>query len=226
MKRLLVIILSTISLNVIGQDHWIGFQGGMEKSNEASANYFKDSKFHNGIVGGLNYEYRFHNNFSVGVDLLYVQKGFILKTVYTDNFGNKSGKSDKLQQLYDYLSIPIKIGYTVGNKLKGFAKIGICPSTILKAEGIYPVVDINGNYLKTDKYNYINLVSKYDLGGLIELGTRYGLNNNLELFSSFTYNKSFRTFTNEKFFMDANMRHYDFSLDVGVKFKLHTKKLR
>ena len=225
MKRLLVIILTAISLNVFGQDHWIGIQVGMEKSNETAANYFKDSKFHTGIVGGLNYELRFHNKFSVDVDLLYAQKGFFLKSVYTDNFGNVSGKSDKLQQLYDYLSLPIKIGYSVGNKLKGFAKIGICPSTILKAEGIYPVVDINANYLRTDTYNYIHLVSKFDLGGLIELGARYGLKNNLELFSSLSYNKSFTTFTNDKFFSDGKMRHYDFSLAVGMKFKLHVKKM-
>jgi hypothetical protein len=225
MKRLLVIILIAISLNVFGQDHWIGFQGGLERSNVTSTNSFSDTKFRPGITCGFNYELRFHNKWSLGADLLYTQKGFNFKTVFTDNFGNVTGKSDKSQQLYDYLSIPIKIGYTIGNKLKGFAKIGICPSTILKAEGIYPVVDINANYLRTDKYNYIHTVSKFDLGGLIELGARYGLKNNLELFSSFTYNKSFTTFSNDKFFKDSKMRHYDFSLAVGLKFKLHVKKL-
>ena len=225
MKKILLMILTGISMNVFGQVQLIGIQGGVNMTNQSSPNIFKDSKFRTGIIGGLNYEFIFKSKYSLGADLLYSQKGFNDKMIFVDDNGNPTGITSDLKYYYDYLSLPLKIGYSSGDKLKGFVKIGICPSVLLKAEMTTPKVNNNGNYIGNETTDATNNASKLDLGGLIELGAGYGLNNTLDLFSSITYNHSLTTFSNSKndYFSDAKMRHYGFSLAMGIKYKLEGK---
>ena len=69
--------------------------------------------------------------------------------------------------------------------------------------------------------NFYNKVPKFDLGGLIEFGAAYELKNDLELFSSFTYRKSFTTISTVEHFGGAQMKHYLFSMAIGLKYKLN-----
>jgi opacity protein-like surface antigen len=223
MKILLMIFLTVISINSFGQFHLIGVQGGVNLTNLTTDIPFEDSKYRIGIISGINYEFMFQGKYTLSADILYNQQGFIIKTNYTDENGNLTGKSTEDKFDYDYLSLPLKIGYTLGNKIKVFTKIGVCPSVLLKAETKISKVDISGNLINYETFDVKDKVSKFDLGGLIEFGAGYGLNNNLELFSSFICRKSLTTFSNADYFKDSKMRHYGFSLTIGLKYKLSKK---
>lgn len=68
-----------------------------------------------------------------------------------------------------------------------------------------------------------NGVSKFDFGGLIELGCGYELTDKFELFSSLAYRKSLMTFSNANYFDTSKMRHYGYSISIGLKYKLNEK---
>ena len=149
--------------------------------------------------------------------LLYSQQGFKEEIKYADEYGNIS--ASELKFSYDYLSVPVKLGYTRGDQLKGFVKMGLCPSVLLKAQVRVPKDDIN--LVGYEVINFYNKVPKFDLGGLIEFGAAYELKNDLELFSSFTYRKSFTTISTVEHFGGAQMKHYLFSMAIGLKYKLN-----
>lgn len=206
-------------MNLFGQDHSIGIQGGVNLTNSSDSKSFQNSKFKTGIIGGLNYECLFKNNFSLGADLLYSQQGFKYNnTTFQDVFGNVINFEPKFH--YDYLQLPIKFGYSVGLKLKGFAKIGLYPSILLKAETTIPKVDSEGKFSGYEAIDVKDKVSKFDLGGLIELGADYGVYNNLKLFTSVTFRQSLTTFSNSAYFSESKMRHYGFALSLGLKYNL------
>ena len=222
MKKLLLILLIGISMNVVGQIHSIGIQGGVNLTN-LTGDTFKDSQFRTGIIGGFNYELLFKNRYTIGTDLLYSQQGFSDKFIFMNDFGNVLRKGPESKYYYDYLSVPIKFGYTEGQKLKSFVKIGLCPSFLLKAETAQAMIDLSGNLTGYEKVDVKENVSKFDFGGLLELGIGYSLNNQFELVSSLTGRKSLTTFSNADYFKDAKMRHYGFSLTLGLKYRLNDK---
>ena len=220
MKNILLIGLILFSINVFGQVHSIGVQGGLNLSNYTSEIEFGDKKFKPGILSGFNYEYLYRSKYTLGADLLYSQQGFQDEVKFYNAQENVYRSSD-LKFSYNYLSVPVKLGYTKGDHLKGFVKLGLCPSVLLKARTKVPKEDIN--LVGFEDINAYDEVPKFDLGGLIELGAAYVLKNDLELFSSLTYRKSFTTISSDEHFKGADMKHYLFSLSVGLKYKLNVQ---
>ncbi len=220
MKKFVLIILSLISINVSGQLQFIGIHGGLNLTNITSDATFNNRKFRPGIMIGLNYEYIFSAKYSVGADVLYSQQGFRDKMISSNGGSNPIEGSYVIKFYYDYVSVPLKFGYEISEKYKGFVKVGVFPSFLLKAGTILPVFDIDGNIVGSKTFDVKESVSKFDLGGLIELGAGYGLYDNLELFSSIIYRHSFTKFSNPDYFEGSNMRHYGFSLVIGLKYKL------
>ncbi|NOU17721.1 MAG: PorT family protein [Bacteroidales bacterium] len=221
MKKFALIILSLISINVSGQLQFIGIHGGLNLTNITSDATFNNRKFRPGIMIGLNYEYKFSAKYSVGADVLYSQQGFRDKMISTEVImGNTIEESYAFKFYYDYVSVPLKFGYKISEKYNGFVKIGISPSLLLKAGTTLPVFDIDGNIIGSKTFDVKESVSKFDLGGLVELGAGYGLYDNLALFSSIIYRHSFTKFSNPDYFEGSNMRHYGFSLVIGLKYKL------
>jgi len=222
-KKLLMIILTGISMNVSGQVHSIGIQFGSNLTNLTASNSFADSKFRTGIIGGFNYEFLFKNKYSLGADLLYSQQGFKDNVTFTDESGNIIGGNAETNFYYDYLVLPIKFGYSIGHNLKGFAKIGVCPSILLKAETTLPKVYSEGNVAGYEAFDVKDNVSKFDLGGLIELGADYGVRDNLKLVTSVSFRQSITTFSNSDYFSECKMRHYGIALSLGLKYNLNKK---
>lgn len=107
MKKLLLITLTVISMNVFGQVQFIGIQGGENMTNVTAPNIFSDSKFRTGIIGGLNYEFFFQGKYSLGADLLYRQQGFTDKTTLMEGTWNRNGIVVVTKYYYDYLSLPL-----------------------------------------------------------------------------------------------------------------------
>ncbi len=124
---------------------------------------------------------------------------------------------------YGYLIVPVKLGYELGDKIKFIPKIGIVPAIVIKAGITSPTVDGNGKVTGKETINHMDYVSKFDFGGIVEFEFETDISENLVLSSNLNYKHSLTTFSNADYFNNQNMRHYGFSVAVGIKYKLMGK---
>ena len=193
----LLIVLSTIP--VFGQNHFIGLKGGINWTNTISTSFIGNNEFRNGITAGVTYDYKFKKKFHLGLDLVYAEKGFKNDIIFTDDTGDPIGEKSTSDFNYDYLSLPIKGGFTVGNNFAGFLNLGIIPSWLIKSEMIISTSDHD-----REAFDVTDNVTKFDFGGLIEIGMSYKFQERFLLFTSFTYQQSFISITNENYFSNGN----------------------
>ncbi len=220
MKNILLIILTISTLKVAGQNHLIGVKGGANSTNITSSIFLSQSESRTGLTAGLTYEFLFKKHFSIGVDLIYNQRGFTDDLVFTDNLGNPTGEKYKTKFNYDYISLPIKTGFNIGTKLFGFTNIGVIPSLLVDAKTIAPAFDTDGKFTKNETFDVTNRVSKFDFAGLVEIGGGYKLNGGYWLFTSFSYQYSLTTITNSNYFANNKIRHNGMNLTIGLKCTL------
>jgi hypothetical protein len=95
MKTPILIMLALISIQAGGQNHFIGIKGGSSWTNNTTNHFTQyasytnpDKKFRVGFSGGITYDYILNKNFSLGVDLLYDQRGFINSADFKDADAN------------------------------------------------------------------------------------------------------------------------------------------
>lgn len=215
MKRinLLVIVLIIMTLKANSQVHMIGVKNGINITNATSLQ--ADYRFGNNY--GFLYEVLFNDKYSISVDLYYNQRGYKNKLSFT----NVDGELQPTAVIYsysDYLSFPVKIGYSIGDNLKKFINLGVNPSLLLDSQSSSPVVDTDGNITGAINYDSENSLSNFDIGGLIEVGLSYDVVDRINLFSSVMYSQSFNSFVENA--INQNIRHSCFSLSLGVKYKI------
>ena len=216
MRKIITLLIVLFTVPVFGQNHFIGLKGGINRTNVISDNFLGDNDYRNGFIGGLTYEYEFKNKFHIGLDLVYAQKGFKNDIIFTDEIGNPIGEKATSDFNYDYLSLPIKGGFSIGNSFAGFLNIGVVPSLLINAETKIPTFEnIDGEIFDvTDK------VTEFDFGGLIEIGGSYKFKERFLLFTSFAYQQSFMTITNKNYFSNGKAKHYGMTLSIGLKYAL------
>lgn len=217
--KLILFCLYLISLNVSGQIHSIGVQGGMNLSN-ISHDFIKNSNYRKGISAGVNYEFQFSKHLLIGADLMYVQKGYHGDLIFTDQDGVVIGSS-LTKDHYNYISLPLKAGYVIGNRIKVYAKIGISTSLVIKAKSIIP--EFNSYWQQSGDYevDYTGKAKKIDLGGIIEVGAGFKLSEKIQ-FNLFTgYNHSLTSVTGPDFFESQSIKHRSFYISGALMYKLH-----
>ncbi len=69
------------------------------------------------------------------------------RLIYLAQLINQTGQIADTKFSYDYFSLPLKIGCTIGDNLKIISKIGIQPSLLLNAKTIIPKFDNNGDLI-------------------------------------------------------------------------------
>jgi hypothetical protein len=218
-KHLLILVFIITTCNTYGQNYSIGVIAGYKNSNVKSEN-FGNTKSRKGIELGLSLEKNLGKKIFSEVGLLYSQKGFVLEGPFTDLTGQPTGLISITHLNYNYISLPLKIGFNYGNKISGFINIGLAPSLLLNSnhtteaiEGI--VEEVSGSTTES--------VSKFDIGGLIELGGKYKLSNWCFLFSSVELESSFISISNEEYFREESIKHYGINIKVGLKYALLNK---
>jgi len=221
MKTILIIILITISSVAFGQKHLVGIQGGLNITNFTSTEGFGNKSARTGFLGGITYDYLLTEKYRVEVDILYDQRGVVSKFFFTNDEGVYLG-DEETKMSYDYLNVPIKFGYEVGNSTRLIPKIGIEPAFAIKAEINNPTFDESGKVTGKESIDSKDYVSKFDFGGLAELGIETDLSEKIILSSNVNYKHSFTKFSNSKsdYFETLNMRHYGFSIAVGLKYMI------
>jgi hypothetical protein len=223
MKNLFFFILTISTLKVAGQSTLLGVKGGVSSTNITSSNFLSQNNSRTALTVGLTYEFLIKKHFSIGADLIYNQRGFTNDIVLHDIMGNPTGEKNTASFNYDYISLPIKTGFYIGNKLYGFANIGVIPSLLADAKTIVPGYYIDGKLTEIEVYDITNRVSKFDFAGLVEIGGGYRLNGRYWIYTSFSYQNSFTTITNSDYFSFSKIHHNGMNLTIGLKCALAKK---
>ena len=221
MKSIILIILTTIACNVMGQTHFIGIKGGANFTNVQTIKFLNDNEKRIGFSGGLTYEYLFSRHFSISADLIYDQRGFINYLIFTDSLGNPTGRKEPTYFYYDYFSIPIMMGFMIGDKIYGFAKLGLCPSLPIYATTKNSLFDSGGNIVGAQTYNVTDRITKLDLASVIQLGVGYKIKDKVAMITSVSFLKSFTNIANSNYFKDSSIKHYGISVSAGLIYSLN-----
>ena len=214
-KYIFFLFLTFTTLTVNGQSHLIGVKGGVNWTNVTANNTFSDENYRTGFAVGFSYDYIFKKNFMVGTDILYNQRGFTSDIILTDALGNPIQKVT-MNFDYDYLTIPLKVGYHYGETFFGFANIGLTPAMLINARTITPNIEFNSS----GKYDVTDRVNKFDIGGIVEVGGGYKFIDRFWLYSSFSYQHSFSTITNSDYYANSKIRHNGMTISVGLRYAL------
>lgn len=219
-KGKITILLSILLLSIttFGQ-HQFGVQSGVNLTN-ANNDLAVHSNFRTGFTGGLNYAFRFQNRFQLGADFLYAQKGFKDKVTFTDELGHPIGSKTTIQSNFDYFSIPIKGGYSIGNQFKGFVNLGVVPSFLLNAETKVPAFE----NMEVMYFPLKDRSSSIDFGGLIEIGGSYTFKKHYQLFTSFSYQQNFTSYLNDTYTFNGKAYHYGMVVSVGMRYVFGKEK--
>lgn len=212
------------TLTATGQSHFIGAKGGYSWTNIAT-DAFAIHKTQPGFSFGLTYDFVTGKKFSFGSELLYEKRGYTNELIITDDQGNPTGQNYSFSTHYNYFTVPLKFGYSVGNKFFGFASIGVCPAVLLSATMTVPVFTINGPFLSYEGDSTLTLSdpSKFDFSALAEMGCGYTITNSFAVTATFRYQYSFTSLTNENYFNDYYINNYGMTLSVGFKYNLSNK---
>jgi hypothetical protein len=221
MKKIILIILIFTTYYVSGQNHYIGAFGGVNLTNINESHFIMGHHNRLGFNAGLTYEYFFKNRISIDAEICYTLRGFTKEIIYTSDTGKPIGDKNNIQYNYDYISLPIKSGYTLGKKVFGFAKLGIIPAILINANTIFPL-DQSSKLLNSD-IDISDYVTRFDLAGMAELGGGYQFKESFCLFIAISYQNSFTTITNPDYFSDGKAYHYGMSFNLGLKCALKKK---
>ncbi|MDR2145810.1 MAG: PorT family protein [Tannerella sp.] len=219
-KKIFLLLLTFTSITVNGQNHFWGVKSGVNYTNITAKNAFGDEDFRTGLIVGITYDYFFRKHFSIGADVVYNQRGSMPNIIYDDNSGSPTGQKGIFKLNYDYVTVPLKVGYNYGTTFYRFANIGLTPSILVDAKTFIPSIVPAETVLPAEIHNVKNRVNQFDIGGFVEIGGGYKFQNRLWGFLSFSYQHSLTTFTNLDYFANIQARHYGISVNLGLKYAL------
>ncbi len=154
MKNLFLWVPCLVALNVYGQNQYAGVTGGILLSNNNIRNS-QNLDDRSAFAGGLTYTFHFNERLTFGADRLYLQRGFRDDIYFTDQSGYV--EEEKLFRFnFDYVAVPLKVGYNFGQQLYGFVNVGVMPSfldqSVIKSE----TFDANGKQTDSDEFSNIS----------------------------------------------------------------------
>lgn len=220
MKKVLLLMMVLATICVIGQNHLLGIKGGIGLTNISENNFPGDYSNRIGSMGGLTYEYLLSEQFSLGADLLFNQRGFRSYLIFTDDLGNPTGEKALFKDNYNYLSLPLKAGFKTNSKIYTFANIGLVPSVLTCAEIIQPQFDaalhVNGH----ETIEFTDRATKFDMAAMAEIGAGTKFKERYWMYASFGYQHSFTTITNDIYFTTSKIWHKGMTFSLGIMYAL------
>ena len=216
MKILNLILFAFFTFNYsISQDHLVGVQFGKNLTSASAVNS-PGQVPRDGISAGVSYEYVSKKKLSTEASLIYTQRGYKTGLPYMNEFGELADKNYKNNHNFDYISLPLKVGFKFGNKFFGLMNMGIVPAYLIQAQTVMPGFN-DGEITKiqlTRQYN------KFDVAGLVELGGGYKIQNRFVIFITTAYQHSFTTTSNLIYPAQNKMFHFGLTFSTGIKVKL------
>jgi len=215
-KSILIPFLLLVACSTFAQNHFLGVTGGVSWTNASAKSMVSNDRYskfmtnRSGFTAGVSYESRVKQHVLVGADLMYQQRGFNGDIYLTGLFGIPY--VDEIRFDYDYLAIPLKCGYIIGNRISAFANIGLVPSILLKATAKVPD--------EFDTKDITDLPQRFDLAGRVEAGGNYKISQRLLVTVTFAYQNSFTIHSNANYFEESDLRHHGMMLSSSVKYAL------
>ncbi len=206
------IILFFLTNTTHAQNLYIGLKAGINYTN-VIAQYFDDKVSKTGLCTGITLDYTFTNKIMLSADLLYSQRGFGNYFLFGNNIsatGSVSTGRELVYFHYDYISVPLKIGFSRGKNYSAFGNVGLIPSYLVNSKTVFEDGSSNDN---TDK------VSKFDLAGQLELGFGYTFKESYFIYTSFSFVHSFTHLTNENYLYQVYLKNYGLNASIGIKYK-------
>lgn len=223
-KKQIVIFFIATNLIVNAQNHLVGIKSGINNSYVTDNNTFKNKIGKNGFSGGITYDYLIKKKFALGIDLLYTQKGFGTYAILGDpldpvNGGTGTGTLGGVYLLYfqyNYLTLPIRLSYTIGSKVFLFTAVSLAPSYIVNAKMYFEKEE--------GKPIFTNNLNKLELSGQIELGFGYQFKKRLNLYASVSKFQSFNGVSNSNYFGFSEITNYGYNCSAGINYIIKKKK--
>jgi len=222
-KHLVTIFLIGVVCSSYAQSHTFGLFTGINFSNVSAKEVFDEEKYRQSYVGGIKYDFNISDKYQLGTDLIYSLQGFVSEVNFTDETGNPTGQKGIYEFTYDYLTLPLKVGLIIGDKVKIVPKIGIQPSLLASAKTKEPILNDDLVTIGTKTFDVTDRVSNFDLAGLVELELNYEFYKNLNIFSCITAKYSFTPLSNSDYFNDFKMRHKVYFISIGLKYSIKNK---
>ncbi len=222
MKTLLIIILTVLTTRTFGQNNFIGVNGGVSMTSMTSDN--KDlywPKFVPNFTGGISLGHHFKNRFFVCADILYNRFGFkdAYKISSTDNVKDIISYNTFYYN-YDYLSVPITTGISIGNKYFCDIRLGLVSSFLVDAKTIFQNFDTNRNLTSSSTENITSKINRFDIGGIATIGFGYKFDNKYSVISDITYRQSFTSIPNSNYYIDRQIQNYGLTFTLGLRYTL------
>ncbi len=215
-------MFSLLLLHATGQNHFLGIKGGESWTSNAMDNYKSGYGTISGLSGGFTYEYLIDKHFSLGADLIYDQRGFNLRDTLLNYSGNPNLRDqiNKVDYLFNYISVPIKTGFNVGDNLYGFISLGLCPSILVDAKTKTRMFNLDGTSIGSERGDVFEQMSKFDFAGIFEIGGGYKFKHRCWLFTSFSYQYGIFTYYSPTYLTNGENRHKGTTLSLGLKYGL------
>ena len=213
MKKGLLFAFATIIFycRISAQSHTVGLNGGLSRNGVINYGYAVGQNQNNNFAVGINYEACTKMNIRLGAELLYDRRGFDLGYTVITTTGDYTIKN---QHHINYLSVPLKIGYQIGNRYFMFADVGICPSYKVKSTLTYPLIDSTGNSIGSKK-EHLEDINNYDIGGFWDCGLGYNLYDKFSIVAVMRRQRSFWNFSDL-----YAMKHQFMTISLAFRYKL------
>jgi len=232
MRLLFTISLGLVIVSGSAQSHYFGYKAGFSLTDTWGNDDFGGSKkLQSGFALGFTYDYLSGKKFSFGLELLAERRGVELvdpivpePLKHSGTAGMYSVYGYTMHLYYDYLSLPIKVGYCGDNKFFGSYFIGAIPA-LLGLSSKKALISYADHSKRTftgssSPFSSGNSYSIFDVATFIDVGCGYRISKKLILQTSLRPQYSFTTLWVE----GIHSRNYGVTLSVGIKYNFSSKK--
>lgn len=219
MYRYILVISLFLSANSFAQLHSVGFHGGAMGTSAGKNFANTDSKFKVDFIAGLNYQYRFTSHLTLGANIEYTQYGSQVNVQFTDWMGNLIAE-DYSSWDWNYISVPLIVGFEMGGKVRVKPKAAIIPSIL--ARSVYNFKAYEGSTFTPFKTSYYSDANKFDLGGLVGVDVSVPFHAGV-LFAGFDFRYSITKLNADNLFPTSfydTYRNKGIIGTVGVRFNI------
>jgi hypothetical protein len=216
-------IFICITTTVFAQKQILGFNVGISTSNIKTDNdYFTDVNNILSFNGQLSYHLQLTSNLTLNSGIEYARLGFI-KDLGQIQFGDElandvSGSNDpslnkdyEVNYIFNYISVPIAIGYSFGEKLKLNPNVGIVNSFLISGKEV----------LGDHEYDASENISSFNFSVMLGLRVLCPISNKFSLQLDSTYKNGLSDVYKSDFRDGENIKHRSIALGVGVLYSLN-----
>lgn len=205
---------------IFGQVNSFGLINGVSFSTVSSRNFLNDISFKYGYSGGFEFVHSFENRVHLKTGLIYSQKGFRTVFYTTDNWGNPVNFGAKSSYNYNYVSIPLSIGYQYGSSFFGEIDVGISFEGLVNSNSRLLI----GNDEILSKST--KEVNPFDICPNISLGQGYCFKNELSIILFTEFSHGILQLNNVDYFSGSHILNKNFFLRFTLRksFNMKTTK--